>query len=112
MARWQTERAVPAFTLMSGDVWSDASPAPYDLAIVGTASGDELSAMVGELDKSGRPMIILCTDSASAQAVRESQPRALVLTQYEGWLDAVVLVGCEVLRRVEAVSRARTAEHN
>lgn len=112
MARWQTERAVPAFTLMSGDVWSDASSATYDLAIVGTVSGDELPAIVRELDKTGRPVMVMCSDSASAQAVRESQPRALVLTQYEGWLDAVVLVGCEVLRRVEAVSRARAAEHN
>ena len=31
MARWQTERALPAFTLMSGEVWNAASTS-YDLA--------------------------------------------------------------------------------
>jgi len=112
MARWQTERAVPAFTMMSGDVWNQASAASYDVAILGAIEGEEFLAIVTELEKTGRPMIAICSDSASAQEIRETAARALVMTQHEGWLDALVLVGSEVLRRVEAVARARQAEHN
>lgn len=112
MARWQTERAVPAFTMMSGDVWNQAAAASYDVAILGAIEGEEFLAMVSELEKTGRPVIAICRDSASAQAIRETAARALVMTQHEGWLDALVLVGGEVLRRVEAVARARQAEHN
>lgn len=112
MARWQTERAVPAFTMMSGDVWNQAAGASYDVAILGAIGGEEFLAIVTELEKTGRPVIAVCRDSASAQAIRETAPRALVMTQHEGWLDALMLVGSEVLRRVEAVARARQAEHN
>ena len=111
VARWQTERAVPAFTMMSGDVWSEAATASYSVAIVGAAGRAEAVAIVSELDKTGRPVIVISSDSASAQAIREVTPRALVMTQHEGWLDALVLVGAEVLRRVDAMARARRAEH-
>ena len=112
MARWQTERAVPAFTTMSGDVWNQAAAAPYDLAILGAVKGEEFLAILAELEKTGRPVIVTCSDSASAHAIRETTARALVMTQHEGWLDALVLVGTEVLRRGEALARARQAEHN
>ena len=36
----------------------------------------------------------------------------MILTQYEGWLDALVLLATEVLRRVDAVTRARRAEQS
>ena len=109
-ARWQTERVVPAFTLMSGEVWSSAASAAYDLAIVGCVAGGELLAILRELDKTGRPVLVACADSGCAQEVRDAQPRALVMTQQEGWLDALVLVSTEVLRRLDAVVRSRRAE--
>ena len=44
------------------------------------------------------------------QAVREKMPRVLALRQHEGYLDGLVLLGAECLRRVEAVKRGREAE--
>ena len=111
MARWQTERVPPAFTLMTGEVWS-ADSACYDLAIAGAVDRKELPAVINQLDKSGRPMLVVCEDSSDAQAVREAQPRAIVMTRHEGWLDALVLLSTEILRRVEAVARARRAEQS
>ena len=37
--RWQSERKVPAFTLMSGDLCQGLDANEFDLAIVGTAPG-------------------------------------------------------------------------
>ena len=111
MARWQTERMLPAFTLMNGEVWSAAS-ASYDLAIIGSVDGKQLPAILSELEKTGRPVLMVCGDSTCGQAIHESHPRTLVLSQYEGWLDALVLVSNEILRRVDAVARARRAEQS
>jgi hypothetical protein len=35
LARWQTERNVPAFALVSSRVWNGAATAAFDLAVVG-----------------------------------------------------------------------------
>ena len=111
MARWQTERVPPAFTLRGGDAWS-AESAGSDLAIAGAVDQGELPGIINRLEKSGRPMLVVCEDSTHAQAVREAQPRAIVMTRHEGWLDALVLLCTEILRRVDAVARARRAEQS
>ncbi|MBZ5599364.1 MAG: hypothetical protein LAN83_13705 [Acidobacteriia bacterium] len=109
-ARWQAERCVPAFTLMSGDVCLGTDPETFDMAIVGTLRPGILPAALATLEPSGKPILLLCKDSQSAQEVRETQPRVTLLRQHEGWLDALVLLASEVLRRCEAVARARQAE--
>lgn len=111
MARWQTERALPAFTLMSGEVWN-ATSASYDLAIVGAVERAQLLSILRDFDQAARPVLAVCPDANCAQSIREAQLRTLIITQYEGWLDALVLVATEVLRRVDAVARARHAEQS
>jgi len=110
MGRWQTERSVPAFTLMSGDVCRGTDPETFDVAVVGPARPGILPAVLATLEPSGRPLMLVCKESQSAQEVRETQPRVMVLRQHEGWLDALVLVSSEVLRRCEALARAHRAE--
>jgi signal transduction histidine kinase len=109
LARWQTERNVPAFALVSSRVWNGATTATFDLAIMGPleeAGEMELKA----LDQTGKAVICLCASARAAQAVREKLPRVLPLVQHEAWLDTLVLLGGECLRRVEAVKRAQQAE--
>jgi signal transduction histidine kinase len=108
--RWQAERCVPAFTLMSGDVCLGTDPETFDVAIVGTLRPGILPAALATLEPSGKPILLLCKDSQSAQEVRETQPRVTVLRQHENWLDALVLLAAEALRRCEAMARARRAE--
>src|SRR5713226_1693787 len=109
MGRWQTERSVPAFTLMSGDVCRGTDPETFDVAVVGPVRPGILPAVLATLEPSGRPLMLVCKESQSAQEVRETQPRVMVLRQHEGWLDALVLVASEVLRRCEAMTRAHRA---
>jgi signal transduction histidine kinase len=108
--RWQAERCVPAFTLMSGDVCLGTDPETFDVAIVGALRPGIRPAVLATLEPSGKPILLLCQDSQSAQEVRETQPRVTVLRQHEGWLDALVLLASEALRRCEAMARARRAE--
>ena len=69
-------------------------------------------AALATLEPSGKPILLLCQDSQSAQEVRETQPRVTVLRRHEGWLDALVLLASEALRRCEAMARARRAEQD
>jgi signal transduction histidine kinase len=109
MGRWQAERSVPAFTLMSGDVCRGTDPETFDAAVVGTVRPGILPAILATLEVSGKPVLLVCKESQSAQEVRETQPRVMVLRQHEGWLDALVLIASEVLRRCEAMARALRA---
>ena len=109
-ARWQTERNLPAFTLMSGDLCQALDPDTFDLAVVGTLQPPLLASALKALEPAGKPVLVVCEANASAQAIRDKHPIALVLRQDEGWLDSLMLVASEALRRCQAVARARQAE--
>ncbi len=109
-SRWQTERSVPAFTLMSGDLCDGFDAGAFELAIVGAIAPRAIPAVLKALEATGKPAIFVCNDAQTAQVARDTQPRVLLLRQYEGWLDALVLLSSEALRRTEAVARASKTE--
>ena len=104
--RWQVERNVPAFTSMSGDLCQGLDADEFDLAIVGTAPSGTLVQVLSALEVAGKPVVFVCAAQHSAQSMREAQSHAMVLHQREGWLDALVLVASETLRRCDAVTRS------
>ena len=109
-ARWQTERNLPAFTLMSGDLCQALDPDTFDLAVVGTLEPPLLASALKALEPAGKPVLVVCEANSSAQAIREKHPATLVLRQDEGWLDSLMMVAAEALRRCQAVARARQSE--
>jgi len=112
MARWHAERAEPAFTLMSSDLWNGSNDAQYEVAIVGPVRSGRLTPVLKSLDTPARPTICVIDDAAQFRSVREQHPRVLVLRNIEGWLDAVVAIITEAIRRVEAQARVRKAEQS
>lgn len=112
MGRWQSERQVPAFTVMSSDLWSRASAAVFHLAVVGTLRSGRIGSILKALDAASVPVIHLASDDAAAQTVRANHPRVLVLHAHDTWADSLVLVASEVLRRVEVQARLRKAEQS
>ncbi len=110
-SRWQTERSVPPFTLMSGDLCDGFDAGAFELAIVGAIAPRAITPLLKALEATGKPVVFVCNDVQTAQVVRDTQPRVLLLRQHEGWLDALVLLSTEALRRTEAVARAIKTEH-
>ncbi len=109
-SRWQTERNVPTFTLVSSTVWQGAAGG-FDLALLGPMPLEQLLAVARILAaSSSAPVLCVIDDAAAAKALRDEFPRVLVLRQYQGWLDATVLLAAEILRRVEATARTNEAE--
>ncbi|HEU5336181.1 MAG TPA: hypothetical protein VFU27_09470, partial [Terriglobales bacterium] len=90
LARWQMERSVPAFTLVSSRLWNGTSAA-FDLAVVGPVT-DGGNPALKALDDTGKPVICLCGGAAVALSIREKLPRVLCLQQQEGALDALVVL--------------------
>jgi signal transduction histidine kinase len=108
VGRWQMERAVPTFTLMSSDVWNVSHSAPCDLAIVGGMC-EHLSIVLRELESLGIPTICVA-EEFGLHLLRSEFARVLAIRQHDAWLDSVVVLSGEVLRRVEATVRAKRAE--
>jgi signal transduction histidine kinase len=107
--RWQSERVVPQFTI---GTWLNGglSSAAFDLAVIGPLPRfDALLQTLRAIDSS-KPVIVVANQAETTQAVRQAAPRALAVQRNDVWQDAVVVLGNEVLRRVEAIHRAEHTE--
>jgi signal transduction histidine kinase len=109
-SRWQAERTVPLFTLMTGDLCPGINPGSFDLAIVGEVRPGVLPSVLTILEASARPVIFLASDAQASYTVRETHTRTLVLRQHEGWIEALMVIAGEVLRALNAITRAQAAE--
>ena len=109
-ARWQMERNVPTFTLLSGDLWPRFAADVFDVAIVGELRRDLLSVVLEPLHSTGQPIFCVCQDPATAQLVHDRWPRVALLRTSEHWLETLVLAASEAVHRSRSESRARAAE--
>jgi signal transduction histidine kinase len=108
--RWQGERVVPTFMVSGSAHAHDVDRDSFQLAIVGRLGSQELSAVLRTLESSGKPVILVCDSAAQAEQYHREFVRLLPLRQDEGWLETLILLANEVLRRTEAVQRAQRAE--
>ena len=109
-ARWQMERNVPTFTLLSGELWPRFAVDVFDVAIVGDLRRNLLSVVLEPLHSTSQPIFCVCRDAATAQLVHERWPRISILRPSEHWLETLVLAANEAVHRSRAESRARAAE--
>jgi len=109
-ARWQMERNVPTFTLLSGELWPRFAVDVFDVAIVGQLRRDLLSVVLEPLHSTGQPVFCVGQDAATAQLVRERWPRIAILRPSEHWLETLVMAASEAVHRSRAEARARAAE--
>jgi len=109
-ARWQMERNVPTFTLLSGELWPRFAVDVFDVAIVGDLRRDLLSVVLEPLHSTSQPIFCVCQDAVTAHLVHERWPRIAILRRSEHWLETLVLAANEAVHRSRAESRARAAE--
>lgn len=109
-ARWQAERLVPSFTLLGSHGLAEESLAGCELAIIGPLKHDAAPALLKALASYPGTAILVSEESSFRHSLRIAHPRVLVLEPYDGWLDCLVLLAGEVLRRAEAEARAASAE--
>jgi signal transduction histidine kinase len=108
--RWQSERTVPAFTLMSSDVCLGFDPDAFHLAIAGGLRPEALSVVLEAMEAAGKRVLFVSENKHMVQTVRDRWPSMAIVRQQENWLDTLVLVAGEILRRVSAEADARRFE--
>ncbi len=109
-ARWQMERNVPTFTLLSGELWPRFAVDVFDVAIIGKLRRELLSVVLEPLHSTGQPIFCVAQDAATSQLVRDRWPRVSILRPSEHWLETLVLAAVEAVHRSRSEGRARAAE--
>jgi signal transduction histidine kinase len=117
LGRWQCERNLPAFTVLSAKGWKP--PAERQASVIAIVGGtfDACQSVIAALEEARIPAIFVATTAKDAKAAAQKVQRTAVLKKSDDWLDAVVLLATEMLRRVlvaehaaEAEARAKEAE--
>jgi signal transduction histidine kinase len=108
--RWQSERSVPSFTLVSSEVRIGFDPENFQLAIAGRIRPQALSAVLEALDAAGKRVLFVSEDATTLETVHNRWPGILALRQQENWLDTLILVGSEALHRMKAEAHAHTVQ--
>lgn len=110
LGRWQMERTVPAFTIMSTELFHGAGLGHFDVAIIGPVRNGRLPSILKSMDAGSHPVVCVLETAAQLHGVRAEHPRPLLMQQHEGWLDALLLIASECLKRADLTSRVRKVE--
>lgn len=111
LGRWQMERIVPAFTVMGTELFREAALSNFDVAIIGPVRNGRLASILKSMDAGSHPVICVLETATQFHGMRAEHPRLLLMQQHEGWLDALLLIASECLKRVDLTSRVRKVEH-
>lgn len=104
VSRWQAESVVPSFTLMSTDFPRVEGLGKFDLAIIQTQNG-HARQWEEAVDSMAETVLHLAAKAPS----RHGHDKIFV-PHAGDWLATTVLVGSEMLRRVEMARRLRKLE--
>lgn len=110
LARWQTERIVPAFTVMGTELFHGGALGDFDVAIIGPVRNGRRTSILKNMDTGPHPVICVLDTAIQLQSLRTEYPRLLLMQQHEGWLDTLLLLASECLKRVDLTARVRKAE--
>lgn len=111
VARWQSERTVPAFTVVGSEISDGIRRGGFHLAIVGPVRGSR-EVLLRALESAAVPVICVAPDADSARALRNHSPRLIVLRQHDGWPEALIALSTEVLRRHGLLAHLQRAEQS
>jgi len=110
LGRWQTERIVPAFTVMSTELFHGAALGNFDVAIIGPVRNGRISSILKSMETGSYPVICILETTSEVHRLRAEYPRLLLMQQHENWLDTLLLLASECLKRVDLTARVRKAE--
>ena len=108
-ARWHAERHSPEITLATSDVLHAGTAPDHHLIIVGPVRGAKISAIFSTLNTSAAAVVV-ANDEKEVSHLRAQHPHLLFVLRHDSWIETLILVAGEALRRIEAVRRAQRAE--
>ncbi|HEU4415060.1 MAG TPA: histidine kinase dimerization/phospho-acceptor domain-containing protein [Candidatus Angelobacter sp.] len=110
MTAWKADHALSSVVARSTDDLGGIAEGNFDLAVVGPVLNKRLASVLKLVDTGDRPVICVLKDAVELRALKAERPRILALGQHEGWVDAVILLAAECLKRVDLLARLRRTE--
>lgn len=104
VSRWQSEPVAPSFTLLSTEFPRISGLGPFDLSII---QADEAEARVWRqaVDSMTESVLMIAPKPHNGTAGRD-----VFVPRTGDWLNTTIVLGTEMLRRVELVRRLRKLE--
>lgn len=110
-ARWQSEVHAPEVTLVTSDLWHASSGTGYELIIIGPIRDGRSSSILSSLDTNPSTAVVCIPENENELAgIRKRHSQALLIPKWDGWMETLILLSGEALRRVNALNRAQRAE--
>ena len=78
--RWQSERVLPAFTVLQGEGTRALAPESMDLAVIDLPRADAHRAARRACELSSKPVLLMCGDANTMQSVRRESPRRIIFS--------------------------------
>jgi hypothetical protein len=110
-ARWQTEPRVPALTQVSSDLWNPASASGYDLVILGPLAAHRRAGILQSFGPAGVDALCAVENEREAAEAQSLHPGCATAVREGDWTSVVVLLACQMVRRIAAHRRADAAEN-
>lgn len=101
IARWQMQPELPEFTALSSDLWHAAPSSAFDMALVGDIRPGRCAEVLSRLNRGLAPSLYVTAPSEPVHVIRRDYSRVIVVPRHDAWLDTVVLLAEEVLKRAE-----------
>lgn len=112
VARWQMQPELPEFTALSSDVWHAAPSSTFDLAVVGDLKPGRCAEVLTHLNRALAPSVYVTAPGEPVHMFRRDYPRVIVVPRHDAWLDTVVLLAEEILKRTEIAAHIERIEQN
>jgi signal transduction histidine kinase len=85
----------------------------HDLIVIGPLHlNEDLSIPVALRDAAGKPVVCITAQQSKLRQSVTGHVNFLVIEQREDWVTNLIVLGNEILRRVEALGRAHRAERS
>jgi hypothetical protein len=108
VSRWEMEQDAPPITVVSTEMWKQASLIGYSLIIVGFLRQNSPLALAPNFHCNTTVCVV--GEPEKLSSIRSAHSEWLTFSEQPGWPDTLLSFAKEVLRRVTAEKQAREAE--
>jgi len=112
IARWQMQPHLPEFTALNSELFRSATASPFEVALAGDVHPGRSAEVLSLLNRGTASAIYVAASAESVHTLRRDFPRVTVVPRHDAWLDTVVLVSEELLKRAEISVHLNRLEQN
>lgn len=106
---WETDRWPPSITVLSSELCQSRTINGYDLLVIGPIAQKIPSVVLSSLAPNSALIVCSAAESREAQQLRARYPRLIHVPLREDWVQTLLLVAGEALKRVAAERNAEVA---